>query len=259
MTRRAAIITGCRTPFGSWTTYNLPFDIGFIVGKSNHHKIPTQDGYESLDLMKQREKVEVAAARYGLKHTSSLTGYTDVHPDFEAKAGFVPRVDMRQLSHFSSFFLRPEEGALTSWGPQVFAQALWDHDGQLLDERLEGSLEWNFVSNTGFEVNYRKATERLRPQDHPAITEIRAYDVGFWDIEFRTNSWDWLSVNGNFGWGHQTNFNPVEGKQPETGDWMWLNTSIAFRLNPWTAVYAGVNSNAQNLELVDTPGVGREL
>lgn len=26
MTRRAAIITGCRTPFGSWTTYNLPFD-----------------------------------------------------------------------------------------------------------------------------------------------------------------------------------------------------------------------------------------
>ncbi len=198
-------------------------------------------------------------------------------------------------------------------------------------------LEWNFVSNTGFEVNYRKATERLRPQDHPAITEIRAYDVGFWDIEFRTNSWDWLSVNGNLGWGHQTNFNPVEGKQPGTGDWMWLNTSIGFRpltrlrtdntvswsrlddpatgerifndwilrtrwnwqwnrelsvrailqyedratdseltsvstrrnvngdllltyrLNPWTAVYAEVNSNAQNLELVDTPGVGREL
>jgi hypothetical protein len=244
---------------------------------------------------------------------------------------------MRRLSQFSSFYFRPPQGALTSWGPELGWEALWDHDGQLLDEEIEGSLEWNFVNDTGFEVNYTRATERLRPEDHPAISEVRKYDVSNWDLEFRTSAWEWLSVDGDFGWGHQTNFYPTDGRQPETGDWMRLGTSIdlrpltqlridnqviwsrlddpatggrifndwilrtrmnwqwnrelsvrailqyedrtadsqltstpsrrnlnadfllTYRLTPWTAVYVGVNSNAQNHELVDPRGGGREL
>ncbi len=266
-----------------------------------------------------------------------FTGFTDVHPDFETRLGFVPRVDIRRLSHFSSFFWRPEDGVLTSWGPELFARAVWDHDGQLLDELLEGSLEWNFVSNTGFEANVRKATERLRPQDHTSLETTRAYDMSLVDLEFRTSLLHWLTVNGNFGWGHQTNFSPAEGAEPETGDWMRLNGTVSFRpatqlridntviwsrlddpltggrifndwilrtrwnwqwsrelsvrailqyedratdsqltsllarrnvnadllltyrLNPWTAVYAGVNGNAQNIALVEAPDREREL
>jgi hypothetical protein len=30
---------------------------------------------------------------------------------------------------------------------------------------------------------------------------------------------------------------------------------LTYRLNPWIAVYAGVNTNAQNLEWVESPGL----
>jgi hypothetical protein len=146
------------------------------------------------------------------RHVFLSAEYTDIAPDFETRAGFVPRTDIRQLSQFSSYFFLPEDKALVSWGLELYAQAIWDHDGTLLEEEIEPSLEWNFVSNTGFEVNFRYATERLRPQDHAALERTRSYDATIWDIEFRTSLLDWLSVDGNFLFGNQTKPQPGRGR-----------------------------------------------
>ena len=48
---------------------------------------------------------------------------------FETRAGFTPRTGFRQLSHFSSFFFRPADRALTSWGPELSTYALLDQEG----------------------------------------------------------------------------------------------------------------------------------
>lgn len=157
------------------------------------------------------------------------TSYTDISPGYETRSGFVPRTGIRRLSHFSSFFFRPEDRALTSWGPEVSTYALWDHEGTLLEESFELSLEWNFISNTGFEVNYRRSTEHLRPEDHPALDRIRDYETSTWDIEYRTDWVDWLQIDGNLWLGHQTNFNPPEGAEPEAGDWRSLRVTVGFR------------------------------
>lgn len=257
------------------------------------------------------------------------TSYMDVSPDYQTQSGFVPRTGIRRLSHFSSFFWRPEDRAMTSWGPELSTYALWDHEGTMLEESFEVSLEWNFISNSGLEVNYRRSTEHLRPEDHPALNQVRDYETSTWDIEYRTNWWDWLRVDGNLLLGHQTNFNPAQGAEPEAGDWTRSNLTVGFqpttrlridntliwsrltdpasdqtiftdgiirsrwnwqwsrelavrailqyedtdsdsrltsieprrrfnadllvsyRLTPWTAIYAGVNANALNRDLID--------
>jgi hypothetical protein len=267
---------------------------------------------------------------------SYFGGYTDISPDFEARAGFIPRTDQRRMSHFASYFFRPER-TLISWGPEVFIVRLWDHDGNLLDEITEASLEWNFVGSSNVEVNYRIATDRLRPEDHPSLPEIRDYDVGFWDIEYGTSYLDWVQLGGNLRFGNQINFNPVDGEEPAEADWLQLLFGLSFRpatqlridntllwttlddplggdriftdrilrtrwnwqftrelsvrailqyehtttdplltsletrenlnadflvtyrVNPWTAIYAGVNTNGQNVELIHMPGGERRL
>lgn len=155
--------------------------------------------------------------------------YMEIDSGFDAQAGFVPRTDMRQISHFSSFFWRPEGGVLTSWGPEFSTRVLWDHSGQLLENRVEGSLEWNFIGDTGFEVNVGRGTDRLRPSDNAALGELRAYDTTVWDIEFRTNSWHWLSIDGNYGWGTQINFSPPPGAPPTTSPWTRLSVDVDIR------------------------------
>lgn len=163
------------------------------------------------------------------QHLSVFASYTDIAPDFEAQSGFVPRTDIRRLSQFSSYFFRPRGGALRFWGPELFGQVVWDHDGTRLDEILEPSLEWQFDSNTSIEVNYRYARERLRPADHATLGRTRTYDVSNWDIEFGTGWLSWLTVSGNLGFGKRVNFSPAGGAEPETGNWKRLNASVGLR------------------------------
>jgi len=262
--------------------------------------------------------------------------FAAIAPDFEADAGFVPRNDIRRMSHFASYFFRPEK-TLLSWGPEILVERLWDDDGTLLDEFYEGSLEWNFIGGSSFEVNYRHAIERLRPGDHPALTTTRRYDVGAWDIEYETSYVDWLEIEGNLRLGRQIHLSPAAGEEPEGADWFevdlevgvrpttrlrvdntillttlgeprsgrriltdrilrtrwnWqftrelavrailqyehtttdpalasldtresLNADllITYRANPWTAIYAGLNANGRNLELLEVPGEDRRL
>jgi hypothetical protein len=279
--------------------------------------------------------VSASISRAG-RQFSYFGNYTDISPEFEAQAGFIPRTDQRRMSHFASYFFRPEK-TLISWGPEVFIVRLWDHDGTLLDEITEASLEWSFTGGSNIEVNYRVATDRLRPEDHPSLTEIRDYDVGFWDIEYGTSYLDWVQLGGNLRFGSQINFTPLEGEEPSEADWFQLNFGLSFRpatqlridntvlwttlddplagdriftdrilrtrwnwqftrelsvrailqyehtttdplltsletrenlnadflvtyrVNPWTAIYAGVNTNGQNIELIDVPGGDRRL
>ena len=289
------------------------------------------DGDESI----WGQAASASVSRSG-RQFSYFGNYTDISPDFEARAGFIPRVDQRRMSHFASYFFRPEK-TLISWGPEVFFVRLWDHSGQLLDEVSEASLEWNFVGGSNIEVNYRIATDRLRPEDHPSLDEIRDYDVGFWDIEYGTSYLDWLQVGGNYRFGSQINLRPIDGSEPEEADWRQLNLGLSvipgrqlridntvlwttlddplaggriftdrilrtrwnwqftrelsvrailqydhtttdpslttletnenlnadllvtYRANPWTAVYVGANVNGRNIDLVDMPGMEREL
>jgi len=261
---------------------------------------------------------------------------TAIGPVFEADAGFVPRNDTRRMTHFASYFFRPEK-TLLSWGPEIVVERLWDAAGTLLDEINEASVEWNFIGGSSFEVNYRHATERLRPADHPALAATRRYDVSHWDIEYETSHVDWVRIDGNLRLGRQIHLSPIAGEEPEEADWFELDASvgfrpttrlrvdntvlwttlgeprsgarlltdrilrtrwnwqftrelsvrailhyerrttdpaltsldtrenlnadflIAYRVNPWTAIYAGLNANGQNLELLEVPGEDRRL
>lgn len=160
---------------------------------------------------------------------SYFGSYTSIDPDFTSTSGFVPRTDIRRSSHFASYFRR-SGGTLLRWGPELFVQHIWDHEGVRTDDLIEGSLEWVFVGGTYFEANYRRATERLRPVDFPALDRLTSFDTGMWDLEYGTSHWDWLQVNGNYRFGHRTHFTPPAGEPPHEARWRQLNLNANLSL-----------------------------
>jgi hypothetical protein len=256
--------------------------------------------------------------------------YIDISEDFRAEAGFVPRTDFREMVHFTSYFFRPE-ATLIFWGPEFLVRRSWDQNGTRLDDVVEASLEWTFTGQTSFEVNYRRAKERLRPEDFPVLKADKDFDAGFWAIEYGTAFTDAFNLEGDLSWGSRINFDPLPGEEPYNVDWIesalnlnlrpmtrlridntYLYTQLShpvsnarvlsdhilrtrwnyqfnrelslrmilqyeatssnreltsaptrknvngdvlltYRVNPWTALYVGFNTNAQNLELLTEP------
>jgi hypothetical protein len=263
---------------------------------------------------------------------SYATTFYDIGRDFRTEVGFVPRTDIRDNNHFLSYLLWPESEVLTRWGFELFAARAWDHDGVVLGDIVEPSIEWTFAGPTHLEINFAMATERLRAEDHPALDEYRQYPEDTIDIEYSTSYWDWFNVGGNLRWGDRINLAPPAGEEPSEADWRELNLNVTFRpltrlrndnrylytrlaepgsgdtiftdhilssrwnwqfnrelslrailqyestqvdeeltsldtdrrfnvdllvtyrLNPWTAFYAGINSNARNLDLIQAQG-----
>ena len=155
--------------------------------------------------------------------------YTDIGKDFRTQAGFVPRPDIRDISQFFSYFFRPEGENLISWGPEIFVHTNWDHEGVRLNEVLEASLEWEFTGQTQFEVNYRRARERLRPEDFSILQKSKDFDVDFWHIEYGTSFADTFSLDGNTRWGKRIHVDTLPGQEPFSADWIGSDVELGLR------------------------------
>ena len=76
--------------------------------------------------------LSAALHRSGRKFTDD-TFYQDLTADVRVPLGFVPRLDIRQIQQFATWRWRPKGSKLTSHGPNLFAQATWDHEGTAQD------------------------------------------------------------------------------------------------------------------------------
>ncbi len=59
--------------------------------------------------------------------------YSDISPGFTTNTGFVNRVDIRDVRNAWDYRFRPKKGPLLSWGPNIYTDNVWAHDGTRLD------------------------------------------------------------------------------------------------------------------------------
>ncbi len=266
-----------------------------------------------------------AVSRNG-RTVSSRTEIDGRSTNFTTDLGFVPRLDVHEITQTISYTARPAK-TLTDWGPSALVERTWAHNGTPLDWRARPSLNFNFRRSTSFSVFAERSRVTLRPGDAPNLQLAQSFAPASWGISASTSPRPAWGASVNYTGGRGINFTPAAATPPNIGDqsslrmslsvrpltplrientwlrasldadgghafasnivrtqWAWQFTrewslrfigqydattvdptrsSLAPRrnvnadvlltrlINPWTALYAGYNGNAQNLALSD--------
>ena len=137
--------------------------------------------------------------------------YQDTSEGFQTETGFFRRPDIRRFSQFALYRFRPEGKHLVWHGPSLFTINNWDHKGT--------RLEW--FANTNYRFQFQRQTflgffgnlghERLRPSDFSALPDNRDYAHRHTGFFFQSGFFKQVSLNGEIGWGTDTNFDPALG------------------------------------------------
>ncbi len=159
--------------------------------------------------------------RSGRQFSYSLE-YNDRSPDFRTASGFLLRPDIRRIGQNLGYFFRPEGKRLISWGPGLFFERVYDHQGTRLDWRLSPSFQWEFIGQSNFRIFYNAGRERLRPQDFSGLTQNRDFSQPGYGFTFSSSYFSRASVFGFAGTGKGINFAPPAGREP-----FWVNTRDA--------------------------------
>ncbi len=136
------------------------------------------------------------------RYFQNFFNYTDRGKEFRTQLGFVPRVNIRDVSNFMSYRWRPKTGLINAIGPNLFTGAIWDHDGKLLDWRVNLPLSIQFKGNTDIFIRRSEFAESF------AGVRFREHSN---DIDFETSFLKWLSFESSFNKGVGVNFFPGEG------------------------------------------------
>ena len=145
--------------------------------------------------------------------------YTDRSPDFRTQLGFVPRVDIRYLNNFATYRWRPKTGRVQAYGFNLYTEAIWNHQGDLQDWRVNLPFLADFAGDTHLFIR------RAEFADSFAGRRFREHTN---DINFSTGFLKWLSFYTNLSTGVGVNFFPAEGIAPFTAK--TLNASGGFTL-----------------------------
>ncbi|MCH6554667.1 MAG: hypothetical protein IH793_10985, partial [Acidobacteria bacterium] len=150
--------------------------------------------------------------RSGRQFSYSLE-YNDRSPDFRTASGFLRRPDIRRIGQNLGYFFRPEGKRLISWGPGLFLNRVYDHEGTRLDWGLSPSFQWEFIGQSNFRIFYNAARERLRPQDFSGLTQNRDFSLPGYGFTFSSSYFSRVSVSGFAGTGKGINFAPPAGRE----------------------------------------------
>jgi hypothetical protein len=141
--------------------------------------------------------------------------YSDISPGFFTDTGFVNRVDIRDMKHTVNYRFRPKKGPLLSWGPTVYTDNVWAHDGTRLDTYYSPGLYMAFKGQSYLVIDpYVEFRERLRPSDYPALFENQDYHEHQSNISFGTSYLPKVTVQGYYQWGDGVNFVPPLNTPP---------------------------------------------
>lgn len=154
--------------------------------------------------------------------------YRDISPNFNTETGFVRRTDVRTINQEISYQFRPEK-KLISWGPRVFTDHTWDHQGTRLDATVGLSMRWQFIGDTSAGVFALTNRERLRPKDFSVLLENRDFASNVKGFFFGSSYYRWLTVGGEYTRWAGINFVPVAGKEPFLTDRSSVELGVTLR------------------------------
>jgi hypothetical protein len=159
---------------------------------------------------------------YGDVHANYEVNYLDRSPGFNADLGFIPRVDIRQISQFASYRWRPKKGRVVSFGPNSFTTLDWDRKGRIQDWRQNIAFQTEFKGQTFLFVRraeYFELFQNLGFREHSNT------------VQFSTQWVNWLSVNLGFDNGMGVNYFPGSNLAPFPAASLDANAGVTFRPN----------------------------
>jgi len=141
--------------------------------------------------------------------------YSDISPGFTTETGFVNRVDIRDVKNNWDYRFRPKSGPVLAWGPNIYTDNVWAHDGTRLDTYYSPGFYMAFKGQSYIVVDpYVDFRERLRPSDYPALTQNQDYHEHNTFVSFGTSYLPKVTVQGYYQWGDGVNFVPPLNTPP---------------------------------------------
>jgi len=137
--------------------------------------------------------------------------YQDTSEGFQTETGFFRRPDIRRFSQFALYRFRPEGKHLVWHGPGLFTINNWDHKGTRLEWFANANYRFQFQRQVFFGFFGNLGHERLRPIDFSALPNNRDYAHHHSGFFFQSGFFKQISLNGELGWGTDTNFDPALG------------------------------------------------
>jgi hypothetical protein len=170
------------------------------------------------------------------KHVTSDTRYTDLAPGFDAKLGYIKRVDIRQLEEEFKYRWRPAHGPVEKYGPTL--------DGVYVTDHFGGLQEWK--AGAGFRVEVAGPSEL---EVKHSVDVLRYEGVDFQkrvsSVELTTDHLHWLGLDALAQWGTDVNFDPAPGLSPFLANANGASVEMTVRPSPrlslaQTWIYSGL-------------------
>jgi hypothetical protein len=170
-----------------------------------------------------------AETSYTDTHLDYDTTYNDISPGFTTEAGFVNRVDIREVKNSVNYRFRPKSGPVLSWGPGVYTDNVWAHDGTRLDTYYSPGLAVGFKGQSFLSFTpYTEFRERLRPSDFSVLMQDQDFHEHNSTINFGTSYLPKVTVQGYYQWGDGVNFVPLTNKAPFLASADTANVLVSF-------------------------------
>jgi hypothetical protein len=156
-----------------------------------------------------------ADTTYDSAHLNYQGTYNDVSPGFLTQAGFVNRTDIRETRQIVNYRFRPKSGPLLSWGPDIFTDHVWAHDGTRLDTFYDPDVAIQLKGQTYINITpYIEFRERLRPSDFFTLSQNQDYHEHNSSVSVGTSYFPKVTAQGYYSWGNSINFVPPGNHAP---------------------------------------------
>ena len=180
----------------------------------------------------------------------SDTRYTDHSPNFRAQTGYIPRLDIRELSHSGGYLWRRENGVLQSFGPVVGASINYDRQGRLRDWNLGPEFRLGLTRGTSLTVARDETFE---------LYDGRGYRKHQLDIAFDSEWFSWFWPAASFTKGTAINYNPAPQLAPFLGRTSQATAGFTLRPEPHlqieeTYIYSGLRVGKESKLAWAAPG-----
>jgi hypothetical protein len=157
-------------------------------------------------------KVETS---YTNSHLDLGAIYNDFSPGFVTDSGFVNRVDIREVRNSADYLFRPKSGPVVSFGPAVYTDNVWAHDGTRLDTYYSPQFSVQFKRQSFLYFDpYNEFRERLRPSEFPSLAQDQDYHEHNSSLTFGTAYFSKLTLQGFYQFGDAVNFIPAGNRAP---------------------------------------------
>ena len=155
------------------------------------------------------------------EHFSYLAKFSQLGADFRTAVGFLPRLDVRSMEHYASYYWRPENDKILSFGPSVSTTVDWDTRNQLQDWSTYADFKIDFARSTGVTISRFDSNE---------LFEGLWFLHGITGVAVYSDSLPSLSHYASYNQGTSINYAPAAGLMQFLGN--SSEAELGFTLHP---------------------------